>query len=151
MRGKVEYLVVSQTDPYYREAVELRYRIFFKPSNASMEAVYDSIENKSYHVVAVRDKKVIGYIRLTNEGNKGRISQFVVDEGERGVALIGKKLIDFVEAKAKEEKLEYLFGEIRLKVTKAAQLYGFTVEDEIIYSKKTGIPHKRIEKDIRTK
>jgi hypothetical protein len=30
----------------------------------------------------------------------------------------------------------------------AAVKYGFNVFGEIIYSKKTGIPHKRIEKDI---
>lgn len=145
----MEYLIVERTDSYYQEAVELRYRIFFEPSNVSMDAVYDSIEDESIHVVAVKDKKVVGYIRLTIEGKKGRVSQFVVDESERGLALIGKKLIDFVEEKAKEKKLEYLFGEIRLKVARAAQLYGFTVGDQIIYSKKTGIPHKRIEKDIR--
>lgn len=149
MSGKVEYFFVNQSDAYYKEAVELRYHIFFKPSGVSKDAVYDFIEDESYHMVAVRDQKVIGYVRLTKEGNMGRVSQFVVEERERGTALIGKKLIDIVEKKAKEERLEYLFGEIRLQVAKAAQAYGFTVGNEIIYSKKTGIPHKRIEKDIR--
>ncbi len=147
--GHIENFVIERESEYYKQAVQLRYRIFFEPSNVSIEAVYDDIENDSIHFAAVKGECVIGYIRLTLQGNRGLVSQFVVTESERGTALIGKRLIEMAEKRARDEKMNYLYGEIRLHVAKAAECIGFQVSDEIIYSKKTGIPHKRIEKILK--
>ena len=148
---KIEYFMIDTDSEFYNEAVKLRYRVFFESSHSSMDAIYDEIENKSFHIVAVRNNCVLGYIRLTEQGGNGLVSQFVVEENARGTALIGKKLIDMVEQKAREDNLSCLYGEIRLHVEKAAKIYGFEVYDEIVYSKKTGIPHKRIYKSLSEK
>lgn len=146
---KIEYDIVNIGSKYYKEAVEMRYRVFFAPSHISRSVgIYDDFENDSIHIVATGEKRVVGYIRLTIDGNKGLVSQFVVDEKLRGTALIGKNLIDFVEKIAREKKVEYLYGEVRLHVAKAAKYYGFQVSDEVVYSKKTGLAHKKIEKKL---
>lgn len=145
----IEYFVIERESEYYKQAIQMRYRIFFESSNVSIDAVYDDIENDSIHFAAVKGECVVGYIRLTIQGNRGLVSQFVVTESERGTALIGKRLIEIVEKRAREEKMNCIYGEIRLHVAKAAKCIGFKVSDEIIYSKKTGLPHKRIEKILK--
>lgn len=148
MKEKCKCIFVDINSDYYKQAVKIRYKVFFEPNGVSIEVVYDNIENSSSHLVAIKENTVVGYIRLTIENSQARISQFVVSQEFRGGLQIGKMLVDTIIAKAKEEQVSSVFGEVRLHVAKAAKLYGFNVSDEIIYSSKTGIPHKRIEKII---
>lgn len=144
----VKYLYVDQGSPYYKQAVELRYDVFFKPFKTDFTAVYDDLEDTSLHLVAVCDGIVAGYIRLTINGDTGQISQFVVRPDMRGIKNIAMNLFKELIGKAKKEKLKKLCGNIRLHMEHAAKFYGFNVSEETFPSKKTGLPHKRIEMDL---
>lgn len=145
---KVTYEFINTKSDYYKEAVKLRYDVFYKPSNCSMEIIEDAHEKNSLHLAAISNDKVVGYIRFTPKEKIGVISQFVVDETARGKSNIGKNLFGIIEEKAKEIGVNFLSGEIRLPVAAAAKRFGFTVGEEVFPSSRTGIPHRRVYKSI---
>lgn len=146
---EVKYYFIDETSDYYLKAVELRYRIFYAPTNTSMDAIYDEFEKDSEHLIAVKDGKLIGYMRLTVKADTAYLTQFVTDESVRGIISIPATLVTMLEKLAREKGASKILGEIRLPVAKAAKKFGFTVSDEIFASKKTGIPHKRIYKELK--
>ena len=135
----VRYEYISMQSPYYHKCVALRYKAFF--SGLPLDIVHDDEEEESEHLVAIYNDEVAGYIRLFFRDNGARISQFVVDDAMRGKYNIAHTLIRMTMDKAKEYKCDYLWGEIRLHMKRAAAAYGFTVSDEPFPSKRTGIPH----------
>jgi N-acyl-L-homoserine lactone synthetase len=141
----IKYLYIDDKSSYYKQVVELRYQVFFKPFNCNFDTIYDEFENKSIHFIAIYDEKVVGYIRLTIENEIGIISQFVVSEEMRGVKSIAIKLFKELLRKAKLENVKKLTGNIRLHMEVVAKYFGFNVSEESFPSKKTGLPHKRIE------
>jgi hypothetical protein len=145
---KIEYHFISIDSKYYLDAVDLRYRVFFQPTNSPISGVYDNLEDISYHLVATLNDKVVGYFRLSIDESGGKLSQFVIEPNMRGKGSIAKNLFDMMVEKAKENDVHKLWGEIRLHVAEAAKIYGFIISDEVFPSPKTGIPHKRIEKFI---
>lgn len=147
--GKIDYQFISANSKIYNDVVKLRYKVFFEPNGTSIDAIFDELEDKSFHLAAVYENHLVGYIRLTIEGETARISQFVVAPDMRGKRKIAKNLINKIIDKAKEEKVAKVYGEIRLHVAKAAEIYGFTVSKEVFPSPKTGIPHRRIERDLK--
>lgn len=146
--NNIEYKFIDSSSPYYDDSVQLRYDVFYKPTNSSINGVFDKDEDVSYRLAAILDDKVVGFIRLTINGDSCQISHFVVREDMRGKAFIARNLFENILEKAKENNVHMVYGEIRLPVANAAKRYGFNVSDEIIISKKTGIKHKRIEMKI---
>ncbi|WP_026882926.1 GNAT family N-acetyltransferase [Clostridium akagii] len=142
--SELKFCYIDTNSNYYKQAVKLRYEVFYEPSGVGLEGVYDAVENASIHLVAVMADKVVGYLRLTVKGDRGQLSQFVVDESKRGQIAISRGLVERLVTKAKELSVHEIWGEIRLHVAKTAKLYGFEVSDEVFASKKTGIPHRRI-------
>ncbi|WP_368487996.1 GNAT family N-acetyltransferase [Clostridium sp. BJN0013] len=144
----IKYIFISLNSKYYNEVVDLRYRVFYKPTNTPISAVFDTLEKRSYHLAAVLNDKVVGYMRLTVDDDIGQLSQFVIEENMRGKITVAKNLFELLVKKAKENNVHELWGEIRLPVTNIAKRYGFSVSNEIFPSSKTGILHRRIEKKI---
>lgn len=147
--SQLKFCYIDKDSDYYKQAVKLRYEVFYKPSGVGLEGVYDTVENESIHLAAIMDDKVVGYLRLTVIGDRAQLSQFVVEESKRGQIAIAKGLVEILIAKAKELSVHEIWGEIRLHVARAAKIYGFEVSDEVFASKKTGIPHRRIKMIIK--
>ena len=142
---QIKFEFILRDSKFYKEVVDLRYRIFFEPTGTPISAVFDDIEDRSCHLVAIYENRVVGYIRLTVNGNDAKLSQFLVAPSMKGKGNIALKLFEKAIAKAKEQDIQKVHGEIRLHVVKAAEKYGFNVSEEIFPSKKTGILHRRIE------
>jgi predicted GNAT family N-acyltransferase len=142
---KIKFQFILRDSEFYKEAVALRYQIFFQPNGTSISAIFDELEDRSFHLVAICENRVVGYIRLTMNEDGAQLSQFVVAPSMRGKGKIAIKLFEKIIAKAKEEMAQKVYGEIRLHVAKAAEKYGFNVSKQIFPSKKTGILHRRIE------
>ena len=146
--NKVKYEFISSESKYYDEAVDLRHKVFFEPSNISREVVFDEFEERSIHLVAIYEDHTVGYFRLTIDNLIGQLSQFVVAADFRGKETVGPLLYKYMLLKAKEQKVKKVVGEIRLRLAKSAEYYGFKVSEEVFPSKRTGIPHRRIEMDL---
>ena len=141
----IEYLFITPKSEFYSATIELRYKVFYEQTNSPYSCVYDDLEDSSFHLLAVSNSEVVGYLRLTIENGIGQLTQFLVLENMRGKARIAHNLFMLMIDKAKKNNVHSLWGEIRLHMDHAARYYGFTVFEEIFPSEKTGIPHKRIE------
>ncbi|MBT3363192.1 MAG: GNAT family N-acetyltransferase [Chloroflexi bacterium] len=145
---QIDYHFISRNSPYYRTAVALRYEVFFKPSGALLDKLLDSKEDKSMHLVATHKDEVVGYIRITLDGKKAQLSQFVVAPSQQGKIELTRNLYDKAMAKAKEMGAKKVSGEIRLPMAKLASRFGYKVSDDVYESPETGIEHRHAEKDL---
>jgi ribosomal protein S18 acetylase RimI-like enzyme len=145
---RVEYKFIETDSEYYAETVSLRFQVFYEASGLDLRAVQDDLENRSLHLVAIVNAKVVGYIRLTLDGETARLTQFVLSPDMRGKSGIAQKLMRMIMERAKTAGAKRVCADIRLPVSEAAKAYGFRVSEEVIPSSKTGIPHRRIEKAL---
>jgi predicted GNAT family N-acyltransferase len=142
---ELEYQFIGSESPYYPQCVRLRFEVFYRDSALDLDAAQDEYEARSHHLVAIRAGEVVGYIRLTLDGTTAHLTQFVVAPSMRGKLSLALTLYHRIVAHAAKAGAQRVVGEIRLPLTKAARRAGFTVSDETIPSRKTGIPHRRIE------
>jgi hypothetical protein len=145
---QIEYKYITIDSPYYLAAVKLRHDVFYRPSGAKIGAISDRWEARSTHLVAIHDDRVVGYIRITVEGRTAQFSQFVVAPEMQGKANIAKNLYAKATSKAKELGAKKISGEIRLPMTNIASRMGYNVSDGVFPSPETGVPHKRVEKEL---
>ncbi|MFC1951065.1 GNAT family N-acetyltransferase [Chloroflexota bacterium] len=145
---EIEYKFITINSPYYFATVTLRHDVFYRPSGAQIDAVTDIKEGKSKHLVAIVDDQVVGYIRITVEGKTAQLSQFVVAPQMQGKANIAKNLYTRASSEAKKLGAKKISGEIRLPMANVASRLGYDVSENVFASPKTGIPHKRVEKDL---
>ena len=136
---------ITPESPHYTDAVELRFQEFYAPYGLERDAAQDKYESVSRHLICLKNDILVGYVRLTIVNDEAVISQYVVERNERGQLKIAQKLIRCLLHVAMKENVKKITGEVKLKVAKAAIRFGFSVDDQIVYSKKTGLPHKRIE------
>jgi len=145
---QIEYKYITIDSPYYLTALKLRHEVFYRPSGAKIDAVSDRWEARSIHLVAISDDQVVGYIRITVEGRTAQFSQFVVAPEMQGKANVAKNLYTKATSKAKELGAKKISGEIRLPMTNIASRLGYDVSNRVFPSPQTGIPHKRVEKEL---
>ena len=146
--AEIDYKYITIDSPYYLATVTLRHDVFYRPSGARIDAVTDSKEAKSKHLVAINNDQVVGYIRITVEGKTAQLSQFVVAPEMQGRANIAKNLYAKATSKAKQLGAKKISGEIRLPMTNIASRMGYDVSNGVFPSPETGIPHKRVEKEL---
>ena len=146
--SEIEYKYITIDSPYYLATVKLRHDVFYRPSGAKIDAVSDRWEARSTHLVAISDDRVIGYIRITVEGKTAQLSQFVVAPEMQGKANIAKNLYAQATSKAKQLGAKKISGEIRLPMTNIAARMGYDISKGVFPSPETGIPHKRVEKEL---
>jgi predicted GNAT family N-acyltransferase len=144
----MEYTLVNTADPLYRQAVELRYEVFFKPFNGGWDNIYDDLEEKALHLVCVENNQVFGYgrLNLVNE-DTAVISQMVVAENLRHLG-IGKELMRLLMNLAQEQGRTMAILNARVEAQKFYEKLGFHREGDIFPSKKTGLPHVKMVKKL---
>ena len=145
---EIEYKFITIDSPYYFATVKLRHDVFYRPSGAKIDMVMDRWEGKSKHLIALIDDQVVGYIRITVEGKAAQLSQFVVAPKMQGKANIAKNLYIKATSKAKQLGVKKISGEIRLPMANIASRLGYDVSEGVFPSPETGVPHKRVEKDL---
>lgn len=136
---KVDELKIGSA--FYREAVELRYELFFRKHDLPRNILIDEHENASRHVAIVSNGSLIAYGRLTNLGEGTyQLSQIVVKPQEQGKGygtMILKKLVELAESNGGEK----IVLNARTTATRLYKKYGFTNNGEVFPSKSTGVPH----------
>lgn len=118
-------MIVQQatTKEQVEAIIALRYTILRKPWNQPAETASDQLENSSLNAFIQDDKgMVIACGRLQeNEGKIGQVRFMAVDNAHQGKGL-GKKILNFLEAKGKElslKKIELQARENALEFYKA--------------------------------
>ena len=124
---QIEYHFILRNSLYYQPAVTLRHNVFSRPFGVHIDPLIDNREGWSTHLVAVLEEEVIGYIRITLDGKKAQLSQFVVSPEMQGKASVARNLYVKAMIKAKEMGAKKVFGEIRLPMTGIASRLGYSV------------------------
>ncbi|NME81664.1 GNAT family N-acetyltransferase [Clostridium sp. SM-530-WT-3G] len=132
----IKYIGVK--DKLFKQVALLRYKILFEPYHKINKYIYDSLDNISYHLVALDKNKIVGYSRLTNIDGKGKITNvFVIPEYEN--LKIGHKMLNKHIEKAKKEKFTQLYLNARISTINFYKKAGFVEEGEPYISDKSGL------------
>lgn len=144
-----EYIFIENSGDLYEQSVELRYDEFYKNFNRPKESIFDNVEEEGIRVVAVRDNKVIGHIRAFIDKNYvAEITHVVVHHNYRGMD-IGKNMMNKMIEKLKEHNVKSAELDSRIYAIKFYEKLGFNIISEVFISKKSHLPHVRMEKIIK--
>ncbi len=132
---------------HYKDAASLRYDVFFKEFNLDPDVINDSQEKSSIHLAAVTDGKVAGYGRLSIDGNTAQISQMAVQDKMRGKG-IGSRIMTLFIGRSKQEGCRSIFLNARIGAVSFYQRFGFKCTGSQFPSKKTGLAHIRMERQL---
>lgn len=132
------YEYIDCTSESFKEVIELRFDVLFKPYNKIHKYEYDELDSISYHLVALDKEKVVGYSRITNFNGKGKITNVAVSPEylRRG---IGLKMLKEHIAKAKENNMNRLYLNSRLDTVGFYKKVGFICEGDTFVSDKSGL------------
>jgi len=131
----------------FEESREIRYNELFKDKNLPKSITADDLDNTSIHCIAKYGEQIIGYGRLSIDGDKGKISQMAVKK-EYQKKGVGKKIVLTIIKKAKELKITHLYVAARIYVIGFYKKLGFREIGKIFPSKITQIPHKTMIMDL---
>lgn len=146
IENKVEYLIVDEKSALYNEIIELRYKEFYEKFNRSKESIIDEFEKDGIKAAAKLNNRAVGFARLFINDNAGEISQVVVDENCRGMK-IGAGVMRSLINIADEKGVKGLGLDARIAAIDFYKKLGFVVVSEVFQSKKTGMPHVRMERN----
>ena len=158
---KVEFIEIDT--PEYIQACQLRYQLFFAEHNLPWDIIFYEGESMSFHAAVKKEKtdEVLAYGMLTPFSNKSfsnksfsnkpfsnkpfsnkvyQIHQIVVAPKYQRQGL-GKMIMQALIAKAKTEEAQAIILEARTTTVEFYRQFGFEVISREYPSKKTGVPH----------
>ncbi|MEO8087895.1 MAG: GNAT family N-acetyltransferase [Bacteroidota bacterium] len=126
----------------------LRYEILRKPWNQPQSSTKDEWEAQSIHVLLLDENNeaiACGRLQL-NSKEEGQIRSMAVRDDMQGKGF-GKKIIEYIEAKAKERGLKIITLDARINAVKFYERSGYVVVGES-YLLFGVIPHFKMEKKL---
>lgn len=136
--NNITYKYIEYTDEKFEEVIDLRFEILFKPYNKIAKYEFDEIDNVSFHLVAIDENKVVGYSRMTNFKDDGKITNVVVSPKylRKG---IGHEMLKRHIVKANDEDMNFLYLNSRLDTINFYRKIGFECEGFTFISDKSGL------------
>tara|TARA_B100000212_G_scaffold319119_1_gene276039 strand:+ start:21 stop:461 length:441 start_codon:yes stop_codon:yes gene_type:complete len=124
-----------------------RWKILREPLGKSIESLKDSFEDKSFHLIAIKESKIIACGRLHfNSKLEAQVRYMAVEEHLQGQG-IGKKILEILEYKAKENNVTHVVLNARDHVIKFYENSGYRILEKYNGSD-TGIPHTTMRKKL---
>jgi len=145
----MEYKIVEpKTQDELEKYFDLRYEILRKPWNQPRSSTRDEWENQSIHVLMLDEQNeaiACGRLQL-NSKEEGQIRSMAVVNAMQRKGL-GRKIIDYIEAKANELKLKTITLDARINAVKFYESCGYKVigESYLLFGV---IPHFKMEKKL---
>ena len=133
--------ILKVGDIFYKQAVELRYDLFFKKHDLPKSIVFDKYETISTHVAITNSNEIIAYGRLT-ETNKNEfiISQMVVSPKHQNQGL-GSKVLESIIVLAIDGNAKKIILSARVTALNLYKKQGFSECGNVYASSKTGVKH----------
>jgi len=142
--NELEFRSPNSSDEF-KEYDLFRWKILRKPLGKSIESLKDSFEDNSIHLIGIKDSKIIGCGRLHfNSKLEAQIRYMAVEEHLQGQG-IGKKILEILENKAKENNVTNIVLNARDHVIKFYENSGYRILKKYDGSD-TGIPHTTMKK-----
>jgi len=145
----VTFLYIDINSQYYKDAVALRFSVFYKEFDLDINIINDSYETSSIHLAAIAGGKVIGFGRLSFNGSTARISQMAVSRKMRGIG-IGSHIMNIFIDRSKQEGCRTVFLNARLDAVSFYRKFGFETAGDEFPSERTGLTHIRMEKQLES-
>lgn len=135
----------------YRDALQLRYEVFFAPHGLGPEVVSDERESSSRHFALVEADRLLAYARLTLGARKqAKISQMVVSPARQGTGL-GSILLAWLIDVCERAGIDKVTLEARVSKSEFYARHGFRCCGETYPSRRTGLPHVHMERCLNTR
>jgi predicted GNAT family N-acyltransferase len=144
---QVTFLYIDADSKYYKDAVNLRFSVFYKEFDLDINVINDSDESTSIHLAAVAKEKVIGFGRLSINRGTARISQMVVQRNMRGRG-IGGSIMNILIERSIEKGCRLICLNSRLDAVSFYGRFGFEKAGNEFPSERTGLTHIRMEKKL---
>ena len=142
----IEYRIPSNSKEF-KEYDHFRWKILRKPIGKSIESLKDEYEDSSFHLIGVKDKKIVSCGRLHfNNENEAQIRYMAVEKDLQGNG-IGKKILFLLEKKAQETNAKKIILNARDHVIKFYEKSGYQVVRKF-YGSDTNIPHTTMMKKL---
>ena len=133
MENNIEIRKVVMDSYEYKEGFRMRNEILRKPRGKNLYQEELPHEKTSYHIVALKERKVIGVICWYKKGEYGIVKHLVVSEEARGAG-IGKMLLERAESNMGEEKMKYSFLKARLTAKRFYEKMGYSAKGDVMES-----------------
>ena len=128
-------------DIFYKQAVELRYELFFEKHELPKSIVFDEHEKSSIHAAIIHSNDLIAYGRLTEiNPNDFVISQMVVSPKYQKQGF-GSTILQNIVALALNKKAKNITLNARVTALNLYKRQGFSECSNIYSSEKTGVKH----------
>ncbi|MDR3594965.1 GNAT family N-acetyltransferase [Clostridium sp.] len=136
--NNIAYEYIDYTNEKFKEVIDLRFNILFKPYGKINKYDYDELDNNSFHLVALHNDKIIAYSRMTDLNGKGKITNVVVNPEyiKKG---IGVEMLKIHIKKAKDQNINYLYLNARLDTVNFYKKVGFQCKGDTFLSEKSGL------------
>ena len=141
---------ISENQPLYEKAFDLRYALFFKGFDLPRSVTADELEPISTHLAISENEELLAYGRLSRiDSETFRISQIVVpDEYRRkGYATV---IVNNLIKIAKCSGARKISLNSQVTVTELYKKIGFQEVGEVYKVKLTGLKHLKIMYEINT-
>ncbi|MCE5222413.1 MAG: GNAT family N-acetyltransferase [Clostridium sp.] len=135
---EITYKYIDYKSEKFKQVIDLRYNILFKPYSKIEKYEYDELDDISLHLVALDKEKVVGYSRMTNVNDQGKITNVVVST-EYINRRIGFEMMKNHIIKAKKHNMSGLYLNSRLETIEFYKKVGFECQDKINISKRSGL------------
>ena len=141
--SEFELKYVAINTPFYKAAVTIREKLFFKDMTNSLDLINDEFETTALHVVCLKGNEVIGTGRLHTEGKKNIISQMAVKAvyQKKGV---GAKILNELVGYSRKNGISNIALSARATAIHFYKKHDFIAFGAKYPSQKTGIMHQQM-------
>lgn len=142
---------IDQNEQLYRDALSLRYQLFFKEHGLPNEILNDQLESKSTHVAISIKETLIAYGRLTEVAPQAfQISQIAVSTTFQKKGY-GSQLLGHLIQLAKQKGAAWITLNARINALALYEKQGFNPVGEEYPSPVTGVYHIKMEYHVSLK
>lgn len=144
----MELIRLETNDDLYKEALDLRYELFFSEQGLPREILFDALEKDSIHIAIVAKNLLCAYGRLSEERpHIFKISQMVVRPHMQRQGL-GTKVLTKLTNVALENGAKEIYLNARLQAVTMYEKLGFEITGATFVSKNTEVPHVKMVKFV---
>jgi predicted GNAT family N-acyltransferase len=141
----VKIVAIQWTDALMREAYALRREVFVVEQGVPQELEVDGDDQIATHLVALREGRVVGTLRMVRHGRIAKIGRMAVSASSRRQG-VGRALMQFAASTAGHEGVEEIILAAQLPARRFYQRLGYVDEGDVFYD--ANLPHVRMRKHL---
>lgn len=137
----IEYRYINFDNALFKQVINLRYDILFKPYGKIQKYTYDQFDSYSYHLVGIMDNNIVSYSRFTplsRDNTVGKISNVVVNPDYNNMG-IGIDMLKIHIKTSLEKKIKKIYLNARIDTIEFYKKAGFFTESSVFISDKSGL------------